>query len=309
MTAIQKFIRERDMGAEFLSGMDDGSGAGFKVEYDAVRIIPGDIETVRIGLIHATEQLGYRLLDDNPLQARRKARGLGKSWGSNNILDYQSNLTINLKQKGANATRATFNYSIGFTLLYDGDKATLSREVDALIGLMSARTASANCTACGAYISAGTRFCRQCGAPSLGATPAEVEVYQMTALTNTSYKNLMGGFIFVLCAMILPLFLLFLGANPVKLAKAVKIIGIISGTMGLTGLAMLINALRISKRMIRLNEDDEEIPVFTRKISIAKNTASLPSHNEPVEIPSSVTEGTTDLLGNKIESQRADRNF
>ncbi|MBK9315736.1 MAG: hypothetical protein IPM55_16045 [Acidobacteria bacterium] len=60
--------------------------------------------------------------------------------------------------------------------------------------------------------------------------------------------------------------------------------------------------------MIRLNEDDEEIPVFTRKISIAKNTASLPSHNEPVEIPSSVTEGTTDLLGNKIESQGADRN-
>lgn len=307
MTVIQKFIWERDMGAEFLSGMDDGSGAGFKVEYDAVRIIPGDVETVRSGLMHAIEQLGYRLLNDDPLQARRKARGLGKSWGSNNILDYQSNLTINLKQRGANATRATFNYSIGYTLLYDGDKATLSREVDALIGLMSARTASANCTACGAFISAGTRFCRQCGSPSLGATPAEVEVYQMTALTNTSYKNLMGGFIFVLCAMILPLFLLFLGANPVKLAKAVKIIGVISGTMGLTGLAMLINALRISKRMIRFNDDDEEIPVFNRRLSSAPNTTSLASHREPVGIPSSITEGTTDLLEDEVKKLKVER--
>lgn len=295
------------MGAEFLSGMDDGSSASFKVEYDAVRIIPGDIETVRSGLMHAIEQLGYRMLNDDPLQARRKARGLGKSWGSNNILDYQSNLTINLKQRGASATRATFNYSIGYTLLYEGDRATLSREVDAMIGLMSARTASGNCTACGAFISAGTRFCRQCGAPSLGATPAEVEVYQMTALTNTSYKNLMGGFIFVLCAMILPLFLLFLGANPVKLAKAVKIIGVISGTMGLTGLAMLINAMRISKRMIRFNDDDEEIPVFNRQLSSAPNTNSLASHREPVGIPSSVTEGTTDLLEDEVKKLKVER--
>lgn len=295
------------MGAEFLAGMDDGSGAGFKVEYDAVRIIPGDIETVRSGLMHAIEQLGYRMLNDDPLQARRKARGLGKSWGSNNILDYQSNLTINLKQKGANATRAAFNYSIGYTLLYEGDKATLSREVDALIGLMSARTSNANCTACGAFISAGTRFCRQCGAPSLGATPAEVEVYQMTALTNTSYKSLLGGVIFVLCAMILPLLLLFLGANPAKLAKAVRVIGIISGTLGVTGLAMLINALRISKRMIRFNDDDEEIPIFNRRLSSAPNTASLASHREPTGIPSSVTEGTTDLLGDEVKKLKVER--
>ncbi len=285
------------MGAEFLAGMESsGDGSALKVEHDVVRIIPGDIETVRAGLMLALEQLGYRIVNDDPLHARRKARGLGKSWASNNIIDYKSNLTIALKQTANNATRATFDYAICYTMLYEGDKATLNKEVDALIGLMQSRVSNVNCTACGSHLPAGTRFCRQCGAPNLGATPAEVEVYQMTALTNTSYKNLMGGFIFALVALILPPFILLADPQSVKFGKLLVVLIVMSLALGITGLAMLVNALRISKRMIRLNEEDEEIPVFTRQVTGAPNTASLPPPKEPVATPSSVTESTTELL-------------
>lgn len=284
------------MGGEFLSGLDDGLGTTYKVEHDFERIITGDIDSVRAGLIDAMEQLGYRVSNDNPIRGCRKARGLGKSWSSNNILDYQSNLNISLKKISGSTTRAIFDYSISYTMLMKGDRATLHKEVDALIALMNSRTGTTSCIGCGSMISAGTRYCRQCGAPNQSATPAEVEVYQMTALVNTGNKNLVGGFIFVLVALLLPLFLFLGDPQTAKFAKLLKVIIFFAAASGVTGLAMLYNAIRINRRMIRDDEDDEAPATFTRQAIGAPDTASLPPRRDPVESPSSITESTTSLL-------------
>jgi len=282
------------MGGEFMSGLDDGLGTAYRAEHDVERIITGDIDSVRAGLIDAMEQLGYRVTDDNPIRGRRKARGLGKSWSSNNILDYQSNLNISLKKISASTTRVIFDYSVAYTMLMKGDRVTLSREVDALIALMNSRTGTTSCGGCGSMISAGTRYCRQCGAPNQSAAPAELDVYQMTALTNTGNKNLVGGFIFVLVALLLPVILLLADPQTAKFAKLLKVIIFFAGASGLTGLAMLYNAMRINRRMLHTEEEDETPVIFNR--SGAPNTASLPPQRDPVESPSSITESTTSLL-------------
>ena len=53
-------------------GYDGTSGES---EHEIIRLMPGHVETVRTQLADALERLGYRVLDENPLRARRKASG------------------------------------------------------------------------------------------------------------------------------------------------------------------------------------------------------------------------------------------
>src|SRR5262245_66345600 len=81
-------------------------GASF--DHDVTRIVAGDAESWRVRLAGALEQMRYRVLNENPIQARRGASGLARSGCSQDILDYHRSIYIGLKSAGANSTRVNF---------------------------------------------------------------------------------------------------------------------------------------------------------------------------------------------------------
>ena len=95
------------MGAKYSGAMGDTN-----FDHDVTRIVAGDAESLRARLASALERMGYRVLNENPIQARRGARGLARSGCSQDILDYHRSLYIGLKSAGANSTRVTFAYTV-----------------------------------------------------------------------------------------------------------------------------------------------------------------------------------------------------
>jgi hypothetical protein len=86
-------IQEVIMGAEYVGGM-----GGVSFDHDVTRIVAGDAESLRARLAGALEQMGYRVLNENPIQARRGASGLARSGCSQDILDYRRSLDIDLAE-------------------------------------------------------------------------------------------------------------------------------------------------------------------------------------------------------------------
>jgi hypothetical protein len=280
------------MGAEILAIMDEGSGMLYSTEHDVVRNIAGDIESVRQRLAEALERAGYRVLNENPLQARRSATSHGAAACSNDVLDYQTTLTVGLKQAGPNTTRAIFDYKVKYTYLTRGDKQTLTREVEAIAAMANARSLTTNCGVCGAEISSSSRFCRQCGAPSVAASPAEIEVLNLTANTNTAYKSIYPGVIFVSAAFLLPWVLFLADSGSVKFWRLVILITSLAGAFGIIGLGMLINGLLKMRQALSPKPQNGALTGASPFFINAPETTSLPTQSNAV----SVIEGTTDLL-------------
>jgi hypothetical protein len=177
------------MGGEFLA-QTSGSESGV-TEHDVTLLVPGDIESVRRRLPEALERFGYRVLSEQPLQARRKAQGWGR--GSNNVLDQRTTVLINLKPSGKRATRVTFDYTVDHPWLTRGDLQTLEREGEAIVALAKLRVESSTCPECGTEAIADSRFCRQCGTPLAKSQPSEIEVFRVTAGARAGYQNIVGG--------------------------------------------------------------------------------------------------------------------
>ncbi|MGH9832107.1 MAG: zinc ribbon domain-containing protein [Blastocatellia bacterium] len=286
------------MGAEFTAAMSDGGSYTF--EHDVTRIVAGDPESARARLADALEQMGYRVLDENPLQARRSARGRAATGCSTDILDYSTSLNIGLKSAGPNSTRVTFDYVVkqvytGY--LSKGDRHTLTREAEAVIALATARAAPSTCAACGAEVVGGSRFCRQCGAPKNAAHPAEMEVLRLTAGANASYKNIAYGAFFIVIAVLLPLILFFLDHDHAKFAKRVMALSAVAGSLGASGLIMLLMGLFRLRKLAKPPAEAESLPLPPRRSIDVPDTAELP----PQSIQHSVTEATTDLLSQKAK--------
>ncbi len=290
------------MSAE-MGGMYDVNGVA---EHEVVRLVPGDLETVRRRLCEALEQLGYRVLDENPLRARRRASGWGQSGCTTNVLDYPITLQIGLKAISHNTTRATFDYTVKNPMLVEGDRHTLMREAEALIALAVARATSTACVACGAEAVASARFCRQCGAPNAAAEPAELEVLRLTANSRAAYHSLLSGGLLLLAAVGVALLFFMLDPDAAKFAKRVRVITILAGVLATCGVPLLMGGIWRLHSMLAVQEDAEEQPVMPRRTAPVPNTASLPGPPKAAALPPhlvseqevfhSITEGTTDLL-------------
>lgn len=289
------------MSAE-MGGMYDMNAVG---EHEVVRLVPGDIETARQRLSEALEQLGYRVLDENPLRARRRGNGWGQSGCSTDVLEYPITLQIGLKAISHNTTRATFDYTVKSPMLVEGDRHTLKREAEALIALAVARATAAVCATCGAEAIAGARFCRQCGAPNAAAEPAELEVLRLTANSRAAYHSLLGGGLFFLAALAVASIFFLLDPDAVKFAKHVRVILIIASLLAACGLPLLIGGIWRLHSMLAIPNDAEEQPITPRRVVTVPNTASLPAQPNAAlpphlvsgqEVFHSITESTTDLL-------------
>jgi hypothetical protein len=293
------------VGAEYMGAM---GGASF--DHDTTRIVAGDAESLRARFADALERMGYRVLNENPIQARHGASGLARTGSSQDILDYHRSLDIGMKSAGANSTRVTFAYTVkGVTsgFITKGDRNTLTREAEAIVALAQSRAALSYCPACGAGGVGGTRFCRQCGAAVAPADPPELELLRLTADANASFKNIVTGAIFVLIGVLAPaLIFLRIMLFPIQSeANLVKLMALLLGTLGGAGLAFIIAGLWRLGRAIKHRPEREELPAPSRRSFVegasAPDAAALPPQSIQHPAQHSVTEATTGLLPQEVK--------
>src|SRR5262249_16248247 len=187
---------------------DHSSGTTIS-DHDLTLAIPGEVGSVRQRLVDAVQKLGYKVLGEQPIYAKRRSSGAACWDCSLNVLDYPTTVTISLKQTNDVAVLATFNFGIkSYMRITKGDRQTLAREAEAIAALATERSAISACRACGTQVTDESHFCRRCGAPMVLEVP-ELEVLRLTKATRGSYHNLFIGLIALLLAplTVLPMFI------------------------------------------------------------------------------------------------------
>src|ERR1044072_2370432 len=171
-------------------------------DHDLTLAIPGDVGSVRARLVNAIQTLGYKVLSDQPLHAKRGKQCAARWDCSLNVLDYPTTLTISLKQTNDAAVLATFNYEVkSYGRMTRGDRQTLAREAEAITALAMERPAASTCRTCGTQVTDESNFCRRCGAP-LALDVPELEVLRLTRNARNSYHNMFVGLIAFLLALL-----------------------------------------------------------------------------------------------------------
>ena len=273
----------------------DTSGGATYTEFDIRRIIGGDSDSVRRRLCDVLEEFKYRVLSEQPIQARRPQQ---RNVFAANHLEVNVKLAIGLKPLSPHATLATFDYTAEY-IWTEGDKQTFEREVDAIIALATAGARATVCHACGAGSTSDTRFCRSCGAPAAReALPAELEVMRLTAGARAAHQEVSTGVLIVLLnlAITLPIILLTGKPKAVRMGFIFLVVGQLLGWLmllyGMLRLHRTLNPKRGAGRAESLATD-----ALPRAVAGAQGmTSALPPATTVWAASSSVTEGTTELL-------------
>jgi hypothetical protein len=259
-------------------------------DHDVTLTLVGNVETLRPRIVEAVEKLGYRVMSDNPLQAKRAAQGGARYSCSFEPLDYPTKLTINLKQLNSTSVAATFYYEVqsyGWGLS-KGDHKTLLSESQAIAALATQFNSVTSCTSCGTEVIDESRFCRRCGAP-LTVEVAEVEIWRLTKGARVSlHEIVVGTSILLLTTLIVSLIFYF--TNIPKLEKVTAIIGLIIWSFGLW--ALIEGIWQLHRSLNPNKERTNMVPSTRTQIETAQTTTSL----QPPRPVASITEGTTELL-------------
>ena len=265
-------------------------------DHDLIITIPGDTESLRARLPQALERLGYKVISEQPLLAKRAAVGGAQYACSFEPLDYPTKLMIGLKPLNQNATQATFSYEIksaGWGI-FEGDKATLQREAEAIAALAMSNGAAAACAACGTATTDDSRFCRRCGAPLTSDAP-ELEIYRLTRGARAGWRDATLGAVMVLSLLALMVTIDFLGLGPFnpQLVKAFMVFGTIWGTFGAWA---LLKGVRELHRTLNPQASKAHVAVFIERPAPAELAGAPINALPPRPAQFSVTEQTTNLL-------------
>ncbi len=271
--------------SEFIAVMGGSGGSATVGEHTTRRVLAGDAETVRARLVYALESLGYAVVSESPLQARRAKL---KNVISADFTEHARKLSVGLRQNGPTATQATFDFAVTHGgCMTKGDLLTLEREADALVALAHAPTAAGLCRSCGTENTEGGRFCRLCGAPNDAGAPAELEVLRLTAASRAGLQEIVVGLLIAALTPAPALALIIFAVRPkvVNLGWVVLFVGQLVGWwMALYGMARIHRALNRKHEPRALNA-----PAVIPQLAQAREAALPPAHL-------SVTEGTTELL-------------
>jgi hypothetical protein len=287
------------MGADYTGMMGNTS-----FDHDVTRIVTGDAESLRARLAGALEQMGYRVLNENPIQARHGASSLARTGCSQDILDYRRSLDIGLKSAGANTTRVTFAYTVtgvNTGYLTKGDRNTLTREADAVIALAQSRTALSYCHECGAHGVGGSRFCRQCGAPMAASDPPELDLLRLTADANAGLKSIGGGLLFIVIGALIPLLIYLFKHDTISAEKMLKLAAFCLSLISGIGLGFLIAGIGRLRKTVNRQPEPQEAPSPSRRDIEPPDTAALPPQSIQSPLQHSVTEATTGLLPQEVK--------
>ena len=267
-------------------------------DHDLSLAIPGDVGSVRARLVNAIQTLGYKVLGEQPLYAKRGKQCSAKWDCSLNVLDYTTTLTISLKQTNDAAVLATFNYEVkSYMGMTKGDRQTLAREAEAIVALAMERAVASACRTCGTQVVDESNFCRRCGAPLVLDVP-ELEVLRLTRNARGSYHNIFVGTIALLLAMliVLPWYIVVGG----RIVTPMLLVGI---PLASYGLLLLLNGARQLHKTLN--------PATTKTIATAAHPAfksSVTTTALPPAPVNSVTEVTTNLLSPQEPAPRKNRN-
>jgi hypothetical protein len=255
-------------------------------DHDLTLAIPGELGSVRMRLVEALKKLGYKVLEEQPLSAKRAAQRSARWDCSINVLDYPTNLTISLKQTNDLSVVATFNYEVkSYMGMTKGDRQTLAREAEAIVALATERLAMSACRACGTQITDESHFCRRCGAPLVVDVP-ELEVLRLTRETRASYHHIVVA-LFLLIGSMLVLLPIFLTRGPIVLLPLLWI----GAPLLAYALVLLIQGAWQLHYALNPKATTKSLANRTQPAFRTSATTALP----PAPV-TSVTEGTTDLL-------------
>lgn len=279
--------------------MSDQMGASteeMQAEHDVTIAMAGNVESVRLRLCIALEQLGYRVISENPLRARHGAVGWASAYLSANALEYPTQLEISLRSQGQGTTQVTFDYQVEHSGIFtEGDCQTLTREAEAIAALASQLALQVKCAGCGAEVAGEARFCRKCGAPSKTRLPAELDVLRLTAGARAGYQWIVTSLLIFLGSAVFPTIAALLD-KPVN--KFLYMAALIDG-FGVWALAAGLRRLHLT-----LNPKPENEKA---RLSALPRMVAAPITNELPATPYAVTERTTDLLPLLPEAQPISR--
>ncbi len=276
-------------------------------EHDLIVLLPLGIETLRKRLAKALEKLDYRVIDEQPLSAKRDASAGGKYFTSTNALDYPVKLTIGLKAMDADNTKAFFNYELKYPMMGKAEQHLISLEVKALCALANQAEATNSCLSCGTAATSDSRFCRRCGALLELPEPSELEVLRLTAKTKDSYDYLLFGNVCIAIALACLLAVGFVPDMKPKLFNLLRIFGAIAASGFVINLIWT-NRLRNlihgktsvkEKKEIHTKEIFMLPPKksqFTYNFDASNNIGRKTGELAYKPAPPSITEHTTDLL-------------
>lgn len=276
------------MSTDYLSGTT-------LTDHDLTLAMHGDVASVRARLVDALQKVGYRILEEQPLHAKRGKQACAKYDCSINVLDYPTTLRISLKQTNDAAVVAGFNYEVeSYMRMTKGDRQTLAREAEAIVALATERLAISACRSCGTKVTDESHFCRRCGVPLVVDVP-ELEVLRLTRSARGSYHHLFVGMFSMFLTALTVTIMLFVNEGRIWTPLFWAAV-----TFAAYGLMMTFRgAWQLHRTLNPRNNLTKNVtsiqPAFKSTI-----TTALPPH--PVN--ASVTEGTTNLLS-PVRDQRA----
>jgi hypothetical protein len=266
--------------SEFIAAVASGGDYTQITDHNFIKVLPGDIESVRERLVYALEQLGYRVISEQPLIVKRKRQASSCSF---DVLKCIKSLTLGLKSLNPTSTLVTFDYEILSPVVTKGDRQTVEREAEAIMALANSRSVPTLCATCGTNNSADSRFCRVCGTPNVADEPVELEVLRLTAGARAAHQSIVGGAISMLAVLSLALPMIFLSSKGPKGGTILLIVGEILSLLwlfyGIWSLHRTLNPKRGAKQL-----------------SLADVQSVSPALLPPQSARASVTEGTTELL-------------
>ena len=264
------------------------------------KILPGNIQSVRLQIVGAIETLGYNIIEDEPhIIARRGAAGWGTWYGSADVLDYGRTLTVRLKSVDSNSTRATFDYLIKHPMLNASEKNVLVQEAKTIASISKKQAIEKLCSVCGTESTGDSRFCRNCGAP-LTSEQAELEVLRLMAETRAAKTSVVATSLLTVISAILLVVAFIL--NNAELLKPKAFILLLSlGGLGI--LFAIISSFFGWNRLKRALEKTETQPrPLLRQVPESFATGEF-LETPLTRAPASITEGTTNLLDAELFNQ------
>lgn len=265
------------------------------------KILPGNIENVRLQLVGAIESLGYDIIEDEPhIVARRGAKGWGTWYSSADVLDYARTLTVRLKPIDSNSTRVTFDYLIKHPMLNTGEKNVLVQEAKTIASISKRQAIEKMCSVCGTESTGDSKFCRNCGAP-LTSEQAELEVLRLMAETRAAKTSVVASALSMVISAILLVVTFIL--NNAELLKP-KALVILFSLGGLGVLFAIMSSFFGWNRLKRALEKNETQPRHLPRPASESFATGEFLEMPPSKTPASITEGTTNLLDAELLKPR-----